>query len=107
MEGYAKLSSCMSIDFEFAIFRKFGALNLQNLLYHQAEFMNLEEDLKLQASRDHVSTEDPEKREFAYSWYQLSHPDKGSDMQLQKFMKIRQVLKEYSTRAAYFVDNEN
>ncbi|KAK4692568.1 hypothetical protein P7C71_g4665, partial [Lecanoromycetidae sp. Uapishka_2] len=48
MEGYAKLSSCMSADYEFAIFRKFGALNLQNLLYYQAELMDLEEDLRVQ-----------------------------------------------------------
>jgi hypothetical protein len=33
MEGYAKLSSLMSTDAEFTVYRKFGALNAQNLLY--------------------------------------------------------------------------
>ena len=45
MEGYAKLSSVMSNDSEFAIYRKFGALNIQNLLYYQAELLGLEDDL--------------------------------------------------------------
>ena len=45
MEGYAKLASFMASDSEFAIFRRFGALNAQNLLYYQAELMDLETHL--------------------------------------------------------------
>ena len=71
MEGYAKLSSVMSTDSEFAIYRKFGALNAQNLLYYQAELLGLEDDLNDIASKDRNS-QDSEKREFAYNWAELS-----------------------------------
>ena len=98
MEGYAKLSSFMSRDSEFAIFRKFGALNAQNLLYYQAELLGLEDDLNYIASNDRIS-QDSEKREFAYNWAELSRAADGKDLQLEKFMKIRKALKEYSQRS--------
>ena len=95
MEGYAKLSSLISTDPELAIFRKFGALNVQNLLYYQAELLGLEDDLNDIASRDRNS-QDSEKRNFAYNWAELSQAADGKDLQLEKFMKIRKTLKEYS-----------
>ena len=95
MEGYAKLSSVMSTDSEFAIYRKFGALNAQNLLYYQAELLGLEDDLNDIASRDRHS-QDSEKRKFANNWAELSQAADGKDLQLEKFMKIRKTLKEYS-----------
>lgn len=95
MEGYAKLSSVISTDSETAIYRKFGALNAQNLLYYQAELLDLEDDLNDIASKDRNS-QDSEKREFAYNWAVLSHAADGKDLQLKKFMKIRKTLKEYS-----------
>ena len=97
MEGYAKLSSVMSTDSEFAIHRKFGALNAQNLLYYQAELLGLEDDLNDIASKDRNS-QDSEKREFAYNWAELSQAANGKNLQLEKFMKIRKTLKEYSGR---------
>ena len=95
MEGYAKLSSLISTDPEFAIFRKFGALNAQNLLYYQAELLGLEDDLNDIASRDRIS-QDSKKREYAYNWAQLSLSVDGKDLQLEIFMKIRKTLKAYS-----------
>ena len=95
MEGYAKLSSVMSTDSEFAIYRKFGALNAQNLLYYQAELLGLEDDLNDIASRDRNS-QDSEKRNFAYNWAELNQAADGKDLQLEKFMKIRKTLKDYS-----------
>ena len=50
-KGYAKLSSLMSTDSEFAIFRKFGALNAQNLLYYQAELRRMICEQQLQRTR--------------------------------------------------------
>lgn len=96
MEGYAKLSSVISTDSETAIYRKFGALNAQNLLYYQAELLDLEDDLNDIASKDRNS-QDSEKREFAYNWAVLSHAADGKDLQLKKFMKIRKTLKEYNS----------
>ena len=95
MEGYAKLSSVMSTDSEFAIYRKFGALNAQNLLYYQAQLLGLEDDLNDIASKDR-SSQDSEKREFGYNWAELSQAADGKGLQLEKFMKLRKTLKEYS-----------
>ena len=98
MEGYAKLSSVISTDSEFAIFRKFGTLNAQNLLYYQAELLDLEDHLNDIASKDRVS-QDTDKREFANNWAELSHAPDGKNLQHEKFMQIRQTLKEYSQRS--------
>jgi len=35
--------------------------------------------------------------DFEGNWYELSHAGPGKDLQLRKFMKIRRLLKEYST----------
>jgi hypothetical protein len=40
--GYTKLASVMGKNPELAIFRRFSALNAKNLLYLQAEHVNLE-----------------------------------------------------------------
>lgn len=96
MEGYAKLSSLMALDSEFAIYRKFGALNAQNLLYYQAELVTLETDLREIAMEDRRSSQDSEKRLFSENWYTLSNAEPGKDSQLKKVMQIRRTLKEYS-----------
>ena len=95
MEGYAKLSSLMANDTEFAIFRRFGALNAQNLLYYQAELMGLESDLQEIAMQDRQS-QDSDKRLFCDNWFELSHAAEGKDLQFRKVMQIRKTLKEYS-----------
>lgn len=95
MEGYAKLSSLMATDTEFAIYRKFGALNAQNLLYYQAELVGLEADLREIALEDRRS-HDSEKRLFSENWFELSHAEPGKDLQVQKVIQIRKTLKEYS-----------
>lgn len=95
MEGYAKLSSLMSTDPEFAIYRKFAALNSQNLLYYQAELMGLELDLQEIAMEDRCS-QDSDKRLFSDNWFELKSASAGKNLQIQKVMQIRKVLKEYS-----------
>lgn len=95
MEGYAKLSSLMATDPEFAIYRKFGALNAQNLLYYQAELIDLEEELQQIAARDRRS-QDSEKRLFAENWFELSNAKFPKDVQYKKVLQLRKVLKEYS-----------
>ena len=54
MEGYAKLSSLMANDTEFAMYRKFGTLNTQNLLYYQAELMGLGEHFTTASTRENL-----------------------------------------------------
>ena len=93
--GYANLSSVMATDRELAIYRRFGALNSQNLLYYQAELLGLEDDLREISAEDRRS-QDPDKRLYGDNWYELSNAEPGKDMQLQKVLQIRKLLKEYS-----------
>lgn len=44
--GYPKLAERMAIARETAVFRRFSFLNALNLLYQQAELMDIEEELK-------------------------------------------------------------
>ena len=46
MEGYSKLASLMGTYSDTLIFRHFGALSAQNLLYLQAELVHLEHELR-------------------------------------------------------------
>ncbi len=43
------------------------------------------------------TSQDSKKMDFEGNWYELSHAGPGKDLQLRKFMKIRRLLKEYST----------
>ncbi|KAF2734792.1 hypothetical protein EJ04DRAFT_436405 [Polyplosphaeria fusca] len=95
--GYPKLAGKMEVQPEVTIFRRFGALNARNLLYIQAELTMLEEDLVQYESGDNNSQRG-DKRNYATDWYWLreSHND-GDTVQLDTVLKIRQLLKEYST----------
>jgi len=64
MEGYAKLSSLMGTDPEFAIYRKFAALNAQNLLYYQAELMGLEAEKRACWQGSSIPEDDTDSENF-------------------------------------------
>jgi len=48
IKGYPKLAGQIELCPETAIFRRFGALNAENLLYFQAELVWLETELTKQ-----------------------------------------------------------
>ncbi len=101
MEGYSKLAQMMGLDSELAIFRRFATLNLQNLLYLQAELVHLENELSRLVEVDR-SSEHPRRRYYSQDWWSLSNSsDDGDDKQWQKVLKIRTLLKEYSTALHY------
>jgi hypothetical protein len=93
MEGYSKLANLMGdprTDGNFLIFQKFESISAQNLLYLQAEIINLKETFDKIAS---IDSEDPDKRDFAVDWGILSSsPD---SIQWQKWLEIRHKLTEY------------
>ncbi|KAL0259411.1 hypothetical protein SLS55_005147 [Diplodia seriata] len=119
-KGYAKIAAQMAKHPESAMVRQFGDLNLQNILYLQAELVGLEEDFRrLEAKND--ASEDEEKAAFSLDWHALhsygqddddsegseqqSHSgsdnlDSGSE-QWELALKIRERLKEYSKRVNY------
>ncbi len=102
MEGYPKIASLMGAHPEVAIFRRFGALNAQNLLYLQAELVALEKDLRTCAAEDWAS-KDTDRVFYCRDWYSLSSSwdNESSDSEVtgrqwQIMLKIREKLKEYS-----------
>jgi hypothetical protein len=94
MEGYVKVAALMSRYPELAIVRRFGDLNMQNLLYLQAELTHLELEYKELVSENRQF---PEKADYAKDWLALSQsPDGDNTDEWELFLKIRAKLKEYS-----------
>jgi hypothetical protein len=95
MEGYAKVAQLMSTHPEFAILRRFQALNMQNLLYMQAEVTHLEAELRSQAEED---TQSGQKPDHAHDWWSLSQEqDVSSTRQWDIVLELREKLEKYST----------
>jgi hypothetical protein len=96
MEGYAKVAHFMSKYDEFAVLRRFERLNLQSLLYSQAEIVHLEDSLARLVVRD---ADDPEKEFHTKDWWSLAH-GKGrvGKEQWKLIRKIRKKLDRYSER---------
>ena len=97
MEGYEKLAQLMGnshTDGHFLIFQKFEQLSAQNLLYLQAEIVNLQEDLAGLAKED-AESEDHERQLFARDWWALSSAEDSE--QWETFLQLRNKLKEYCT----------
>ena len=94
--GYPKLGGRMGMVPEMAIFRRFGTLNAQMLLYMQSELIHLEEELRELELEDSRS-EQPYKSKYSRDCFFLYNPTtKGDDRQLRLVLKIKAKLKEYS-----------
>jgi hypothetical protein len=94
--GYPKLAAKFEVLPEAAIFRRFGALNAQDLLYYQAELASLELKLRAQQKQD---SEDQKGygASYAINWHWLQHSKTDGDgRQLELVMQIRKLLKQYS-----------
>jgi hypothetical protein len=98
MEGYAKLAALMGDHPEVAIFRRFGAVNAQNLLYLQAELTHLELKLRKYAKED-ANSRHHKRVLYSTDWQTLSEsiivPD-NDDKQWNTILTIRERLREYS-----------
>lgn len=96
MNGYAKVAHLMAKYEEFAILKRFKALNYQSLLYRQAEITHLQEDLEKLVERDAA---DPTRQHYTKDWWALAHTEtkqEGGD-QWRKVQQIRKKLEDYST----------
>lgn len=103
VKGYPKLAGQIELRPETAIFRRFGALNAENLLYFQAELVLLESALRQQQLADSLSSH-PRRSKYALNWYQLSTSQGDGDaQQLHLVFRIRETLRQYSTYLAYEV----
>lgn len=94
--GYPTLASRMSLIPEIAVFRRFGALNAQNLLYLQAELQDMEQSLRNLQVRDSKSA--GEASWHSINWWYLAHAaERGSNPeQWNLVQEIRKKLDEYS-----------
>jgi hypothetical protein len=97
MSGYTELSTLLAGHPEMAIFRTFGVLNTQNLIYLQAELSLLEKEWREIELEDKSST-DPTRQVYNSDWKKLSGSiTSGEDsLQWEKFLEIRKKLREYS-----------
>ncbi len=96
VQGYPRLAGRMGLIPETAIFRRFSALNIRNLLYLQAELMNLEMELQKQELEDKASGHEF-KQNFSRDWYKVTSPDPASEhYQWSLILNIREKLKQYS-----------
>lgn len=94
--GYPKLAAQMALQPETSIFRRFGFLNAQNLLYFQAELTILEEQLQKRQKLDSLGTTG-RKSKYARNWFWLEQSrDDGDTCQLDLVLRIRETMKEYS-----------
>ena len=93
--SYHKLASFMGTWSDVAIFRRFGALNAQNLLYLQAEITHLERELELVRQKE-GSTE--KGLQAQRSWFELSQDSKDGQpcRQWLVVQDVREKLAEYS-----------
>jgi hypothetical protein len=97
MKGYNKIAALMGRYPESAIISQFSELNIQNLLYLQAELIGLQKDLReLEDANDRSS--DPERSAYSRNWDALSSAKKegGSNEQWKLMQLINVKLKEYS-----------
>jgi hypothetical protein len=94
MEGYAKVANFMGTNNEFAIFRRFRVLNMQNLLYLQAEIVHLEGELRKVVDED---VKHGGRRYHPHDWWSLSQGEfEGDTDQWETFLEIREKLDRYS-----------
>ena len=97
MEGYPKLCEIMGSHPDIRIFRKFSILNIQNLIYLQANLLHLEKEWR-EMVMDDVSSGDPARTglHFNVSKMQEGHGTIEETLQWAKFREIRAKLAEYS-----------
>jgi hypothetical protein len=94
--GYPKLAAKIEILPEAAIYRRFGALNAQNLLYYQAELTYLERELRKQQRLDNDDQKGHGKS-YATNWFWLKNSKAdGNERQLNLILEIRERLAKYS-----------
>jgi hypothetical protein len=96
MEGYAKIAQRMATLPNVAIFRRFQALRAQNLLYMQAELVELEARFRDQAEKD-AQSQDQNEKLFSRDWFTLSMPMENGEYspQWKLALEIRKKLENY------------
>ena len=96
MAGYDELADFITADPGLSIYRRFSYLTTKNIIYLQAELVNLEAQLR-NIIRDDRNSQKAEKEQFPYSVWHLKHSAESPDsLQWMKVLEIRKTLQEYS-----------
>lgn len=108
MEGYAQIAWRMANHSDLAIFRRFAALQAQDLLYRQAELRVLEIKLRKQ---ELTNSRSQNERQTWYSrdWQTLSkaeHAEGTTETQWRTSLEIRDKLAEYSEQLQYLLNSD-
>ena len=98
MNGYPKLSKLMGSSPAVTIFRRFSTLNIQNLLYLQAEINELEDEINEIAREDNESHSE-QKKLFSTQWEVMANASDGDRLQWEKWLEIRSKLDQYSIQS--------
>lgn len=93
-KGYHRLADLMCHYPETAIFRRFGALNMLNLLSLQAELIDLQVQFRDIWVEDDASVDLDEKD---YSTYFRKLVKSETSLQYEMLLEARKKLQEYST----------
>jgi hypothetical protein len=95
--GYNKLASLMGPHAEVAVFRRFGPMNMFNLLFMQAELLELERKFTVAHLDDQASDIDS-VRDFCRDFVKLRASEGTQhDDQLKMIRTIQEKLEKYST----------
>jgi hypothetical protein len=100
MEGYAQIAWRMANHNDLSIFRRFAALQAQDLLYRQPELRVLEIKLRQQESSNSQS-QNERQTWYSRDWQTLSKAEDvegTTETQWQTFLEIREKLAKYSER---------
>ncbi|KAM0721389.1 hypothetical protein Q7P37_002313 [Cladosporium fusiforme] len=93
--GYYELAEFMSSSPETAIFRRFGVLNLMNLLGLQAEVVELQRQWKnIYTVPEFRESLDDEEKDFSINFHKLLASEDSEHLKL--LMNTRRVLQEYN-----------
>ncbi|KAI7152787.1 hypothetical protein KC349_g8777 [Hortaea werneckii] len=95
-KGYHRLADLMGHYPETAIFRRFGALNMLNLLSLQAELIDLQVQFRDIWVEDDASVDLDEKD---YSTYFRKLVKSETSLQYEMLLEIRKKLQEYNSAA--------
>ncbi|KAL8717935.1 MAG: hypothetical protein Q9225_004883 [Loekoesia sp. 1 TL-2023] len=96
MADYNRLTCMIAKHGEAAIFRRFDALNIKNLLYMQAELVHLEAELR-QIEQDEKSSADPSMVGYPLSVYDLRDSvSTGHVTQWTKYQEIQSKVQAYN-----------
>jgi hypothetical protein len=98
MHGYERLAGLMANDKGLSIFRSFKKLNAKNLLYLQAEIVNVQTELEGIIEADETS-QDEDREKFSTSVCFLKEGIESGSEQWAKVLELRELLDKYSESA--------